>query len=310
MTANNQDEINLLDLFNAFWRAKWFIIGFTALFAFGAVLFALNLPNIYRSDTLLAPVSSKQQVGAGALGQLGGLASLAGVSLGSQEGDKVALALEILRSRDFLGRFIEQHDLYVPIMAAKGWDLNQNTLIIDHRIYDDSQENWVRKVKPPRQPKPSVQEAYEAFRQLLNVRQSKENGMVTVSLDFYSPTLAQQWLMLLITELNDHMKERDMLSAQRSLKYLEQQLQKTPLEEVRRALYQLIEEQTKTLMLTQVTDEYVFKIIDPPIISEVKSKPNRALICIIGTIFGGFFACLLVMIRFLLHPTRPTSSSS
>ncbi|MDP4536903.1 Wzz/FepE/Etk N-terminal domain-containing protein [Alkalimonas collagenimarina] len=296
-------DVDLAELFRTFWRAKLFIIGFTALFAVGSVFYALSLSDVYRSDALLAPANTQQKPGMGALGQLGGLASLAGVNLGGQGTDKTALALEVLRSRDFIGRLIEQHDLFVPVMAAKDWRVTSNELVLDESIYDASTDTWLRDAKPPRQSKPSVQETYEEFIKLLQVRQSKDNGMVTVSIEHYSPHIAQQWVQLLITELNAFMKQRDMEEARRSMTYLEQQLQKTQVEEIRRALFQLIEEQTKTLMLTQVSDEYVFKIIDPPIASEKKAKPSRALICIIGTLFGGFLACLVVLIRFLVRPT-------
>lgn len=295
-------ELDLSQLFRAFIRAKWMIISITSFFAIISLIVALNLPDIYRSDTLLAPAGSQQQSPIGALGQLGGLASLAGINIGEPSVDKTALALEILRSRDFIGRFIEKYDLFVPLMASKEWDLKSNKLVIDDDIYNESTKTWVREVSPPLKPKPSLQEAYEKFLELMQIQQSKDNGMVTLSIEHYSPYIAQEWVSLLITELNLFMKRRDMQEAQRSMSYLEQQLKETQVEELRSVLFQLIEEQTKTLMLTQVTDEYAFKVIDPPIVSEKKAKPSRALICILSTLFGGFFACFLVFIKFLYKP--------
>ena len=46
---------------------------------------------------------------------------------------------------------------------------------------------------------------------------------------------------------------------------------------------QLIEEQTKTIMLANVSKDYVFDVIDPPVAPELKSKPSRAVICVLGT---------------------------
>ena len=50
-------------------------------------------------------------------------------------------------------------------------------------------------------------------------------------------------------------------------------------------------------MLAEVRPEYVFKTIDPAIAPEKKSKPSRALICIIGTFIGGVLGVVLVAIR-------------
>ena len=62
--------------------------------------------------------------------------------------------------------------------------------------------------------------------------------------------------------------------------------------------YQLIEEQTKTMMLTEVTEEYVLKTIDPPNVPDEKDGPKRALICVLGTMFGGVLSVLIVLIRY------------
>jgi uncharacterized protein involved in exopolysaccharide biosynthesis len=296
-----EQELDLAKLFRAFIRAKWFIAATTLLFAAVSVLYSLSLPDIYRSDALLAPSGSQQKSTLGALGQLGGLASLAGVNLGSSNVDKSALALEILRSRDFIGRFIEKYDLFVEVMAAENWHVEKNELVINKEIYDASSNTWLREVKPPRQAKPSLQETYERFIEFLQIQQSKDTGMVTVSIEYYSPFLAQKWVSMLVTELNEFMRERDTEEAKRSMSYLEKQLHETQIEEVRSALFQLIEEQTKTLMLTQISNEYAFKIIDPPVASEKRAKPSRALICIVGTLFGGFLACFLVFLRFLVR---------
>ena len=48
----------------------------------------------------------------------------------------------------------------------------------------------------------------------------------------------------------------------------------------------LIQDQVQVLMLAEASDDYVFKPIVSPIAPEKKSKPSRALICILGTIIG------------------------
>ncbi len=90
------------------------------IFAVASVFFALSKPDIYKASAILAPASSEGGGGINAMaGQLGGLASFAGINLGGVGVDKTALALEILKSRSFIEAFISKHELLVPLMAAK-----------------------------------------------------------------------------------------------------------------------------------------------------------------------------------------------
>ena len=61
--------------------------------------------------------------------------------------------------------------------------------------------------------------------------------------------------------------------------------------------FELIQSQTETVMLAEVRPEYVFKTIDPAVIPEEKSKPSRALICVLGTLLGGMLGVVVVLIR-------------
>ena len=54
----------------------------------------------------------------------------------------------------------------------------------------------------------------------------------------------------------------------------------------------LLENQLQTLMLASSNDDYVYKIIDSPIVAEQKIEPSRAVICILGTFLGFIFGIL------------------
>ncbi|MBY5990766.1 Wzz/FepE/Etk N-terminal domain-containing protein [Ferrimonas balearica] len=293
------DEIDLRELFSAIWAGKWVISAVTGVFAIVAVAIALYLPNIYKSEVLLAPASSEQSSGlAGLAGQFGGLASLAGINLGGSGIDKTTLAIEVMKSREFIAQFIDKHDLLVPLMAVKSWDSEANKLVLDSDKYNSDSNQWTREPVPPRQAKPSPLEAFEEFRQILNVSQDKQTSLVKVSIEHYSPIVAQQWVEWLTIAINDEMKTRDLREAQRSIAYLERQLAQTRVAEMQTVLYQLIEEQTKTIMFAEVRDEYVFKTVDPAVIPELRARPARALICVLGTVLGALFGTIIVLIRY------------
>jgi uncharacterized protein involved in exopolysaccharide biosynthesis len=294
------DEIDLRELWSAIWSGKWIIIGISFIFAVVSILYALNQPNIYKASTLLAPAG--EQSGAGGLakmaGQFGGLASLAGINLGGGGTDKTGLALEILRSRYFIEKFITKHNLEVSLMAVENWQRETNTLVIDPEIYNVTTTEWVREVTYPETPEPSAWKIYEAFSKLLDVSQDKETGMITLSIEYYSPEVAIQWLSWLVDEINAEIREQDKAEAQNSINFLRSKLEQTQLADMQTVFYQLIEEQTKTIMLAEVSREYVLKTIDPANAPDDKAKPKRALIAVLGTMLGGMLSVLIVLVRY------------
>ncbi|ACA85939.1 Wzz/FepE/Etk N-terminal domain-containing protein [Shewanella woodyi] len=297
--TTSEDEIDLRELFKVIWQGKWLIIAITAVFAIGSVIFALSQPNVYKSEALLAPASEEQSGGLSALaGQFGGLASMAGINLGGGGGvDKTQMAIEVMKSRQFASQFIQNHNILPDLMAAEKWNMGDNTITYDSEIYDASANKWVREVKAPFKPKPSMQEAYKEFSKAISVNSAKDTGMVTISVEHLSPSVAQQWVAWLIQDINKVMKERDVAEANRSSEFLNKQIALTNVADIRSILYKLIEEQAKTIMFAEVRDEYVFKTIDPALVPEEKAKPKRALIFVLGTMLGGMLAVMIVLIR-------------
>ncbi len=293
------DEIDLKELFSVIWLGKWLIIAITVVFAIGSVIFALQQPNIYKSEALLSPVSeTKGGGGLSALaGQFGGLASLAGINLGGGAGDNSQLAVEIIKSRQFTSNFIEKHDILADLMAVKKWNRDANTISYDADIYDIENKKWTREVKAPFKPEPSMQEAYKNFVKILNVSKDKESGMVTLSIEHQSPYIAQKWVTWLVQDINQVMKTREVTEAKKSITFLNSQIKQTNVADIKSILFNLIEEQTKTIMFADVRDEYIFKTIDPALVPEEKSKPKRALICVLGTMLGGMLGVMIVLIR-------------
>lgn len=296
------DEIDLAELWRAIWSGKWLIIAITTLFAIASVFYALSQPNVYKSEALLAPAEEQGGGIGGMASQLGGLASLAGVNLGGGKADKTSLALEIMKSRAFVFKFIDKYDITAELMAAENWDLNSNQLTFDDELYNDESKTWLREAKLPLKPKPSLQESYKAFQKIIAIEQDKTSSMVTISVEHYSPYIAQQWVNWLVDAINEEMKVRDLIEANNSIIYLNSQLDKTRVADLQEVLYQLIEEQTKTIMFANVREQYVLKTIDPALVPELKSGPKRALICILAIFLGGILGILMVLIRHFSNP--------
>ena len=298
--AEYDHEIDLRELFAALWASKMTILGIVLISALISVAVALSLPNKYSSQALLAPRSDSGA--GGALGQMasqfGGLASLAGVNLGGL-GDQgsTAVAIEMLKSREFFGTYLYDAVL-VDLMAAEGWDRDSNKVLIDDSVFDANTGSWVRDVSKEFQVKPSVQEAHQRFLDhFLSVSEEKTTGFVTVAVTHYSPSVASNWVTLTVKGVNEAVRARDVEEAEKSIAFLNEQRLKTNLVSLTEMFAELIEQQTKTVMLANASDEYVFQVIEPPVAPETKSEPNRALMCVLATLLGGILAALFVLIR-------------
>jgi len=300
--APQDDEIDLRELASIIWQGKWLILCITAIFSVASVFYALSVPDEYQSTVLLAPASSGGSGLSKLAGQYGGLASLAGINLGGGSGgdDKVAIAMAIIKTWGFLESFIEQNNMQVALFAVTGWDRTSNKLIIDPEVYDQVNEKWEREFSLEKGTKaePSSWELYKILKDRISISKDKKTGLISLTIEYYSPELAKQWVESLVKEINTNLKKRDRDEATKSIQYLQEKIQETHVSDMQSVFYQLIEEQTKTLMLAEVSEEYVFKTLSQAKVAEVKSNPKRALLVIFGTLLGGILAVLIV---FLVH---------
>lgn len=301
-TTYREDEIDLRELFSILWKGKWIIIGVTFLFAIASVAYALYLPNEYKATAVVQPNESGSGGKLSQLaGQFGGLASLAGINIGGGESSDAIIAMEVMKSWGFAEIFIERYNLAVPLFAAKGWRQSSNELVIDEDLYDTHTKKWVREAPKGKTVEPTSWELYEKFKEHVSVSQDKETGLVTVSVTYFSPEMSKQWAEWLVEDINQYMKERALKEANESIKYLEEQIRQTSVADIRTVFSELIQEQHKTKMLAQVSEEYIFKKISQVKQPEEKDKPKRALIVILGSILGGVISIFLVLVGFFFR---------
>ncbi len=295
----HDDEIDLRELFGVLWVGKVWIVLITVIFAVSSVFYALSLPNQYKASVLIAPAKSDQGGLSGALTQFGGLASLAGVSIGAGESSESQIAQEIMKSWSFIENFISKNDITVEVFAAKGWSKELGDVLIDDNLFDVQRDMWLIKdgdsgnLGPPKS-----WELFERFSEILSVSEDKKTGFVTVSMEHYSPEIAKTWLDMYIGAINKHMQDRQVEKVTNNIAYLEAQIKKTSITEMREVFYTIIEEQTKNKMVAEASPEYAFLTIAPSMLPEQKSQPKRALICILGTLLGGMLSVLWILVRY------------
>lgn len=290
------DEIDLRQLFATLWAEKWIVIAFTCLFAAGGVVFAHMKPNIYQASVLVAPANDEGGV-QGLSGQLGGLASLAGINLGGSGSNQTVIAKEVLQSRAFLTDFIRRHQLAVPLMGVKGWNKERQQWQYNREIYNPETEEWLKDDKGESLA-PTNWDLVKTLRgNHLSVSESKDTGMLTINIKNLSPIAAKEWAGLLVADINEHMRREDVGTSEARIAYLEGKLEETSIAGMQQVFYQLIESETRTVMLANAQQEYVFKTVDPAVAPQEKSEPKRALIVVLAVMLGGMLGVFIVFVR-------------
>lgn len=264
-----------------------------------SVYYSLGLSNVYRSETLLAPVQDKKSLGS--LGSLSGLASAAGFNIGGMGVDKADLVVEVLKSSEFISGFVRKYNLEAALVAAKGWDSQAKTLIFDAEVYDVLSQKWVRSATAEHGTMPSDEELVREFRSILVVNKDKTTDFIKISVETFAPELSRQWLTLLINEINETMRSKALKEHTQALASIESSLTTNQNSEVRALLFELAEEKRKEIIIAGITSNYALTTVDSPTLPERKSGPFRALIVIFSFIIAmlGYIAfCMAKLVRF------------
>ena len=276
-----EDEINLFELWKVIWQGRKIIFVSTFIAAVLSIIISLLLPNYYKAEVLLAPVSGDNTSKglSSALGGLGGLASLAGISFGSSSSAEENLA--ILKSRGFLWDFIESENM-LPILFANKWD--------------PVKKRWLES-EPDEQP--SLWDTYRLFIEdkLLTTSIDSDSGLVTIAIEWTDPVLAAEWANKLVLRLNNYLRTQAIERSQNNLKYLNEELLASQVEEMHQTLYSLIAEEQRKTMLANTQKDFVFRVIDAAVTPDKKIKPKRSIIVILVTMLSGFISIFYVFVR-------------
>lgn len=297
--SSEKDLINLSEIISIISQEKFFIIIFSFVFSLAVLIYSFSLPNMYKSEALLSPVKEEDSINS-SLRNLGGLAGLAGINLSSFNSSeaKAMIAIEKLSSLSFFTDQILPNIFLPDLMAINSWNSKTNIIIYDNDLYDVSTKSWVRDFKNPQTAIPSAQESFIVFSDLLSISEDQSKNLVAINIKHQSPYIAKSWTELVVEELNNYFRTKDKLRAQAAMKYLNKQMIETKFVEVKQAIAQILQQKTQQLTLIEVSDFYVFDYVDPPVVMEEKAEPSRALICILGSMLGGFLAVIISLIRF------------
>jgi uncharacterized protein involved in exopolysaccharide biosynthesis len=276
------DTISLLEVWRII-RADWQVLAACVVaFAIAAVAAALMMTPVYRAQAVVVPVDpAERDASASALlSQLGTLAGVAGVNLGGLTTGSSKGRVTI-QSRSLIEEFIRRNRLE-PVLFEGGRD-------------------------PRTGGEPTLWRAVEEFKRWFSAEIDPETGLITVRVEWTDPVRAAAWANGLVDLANELLREHDLADSQRNIKYLNEQLAKTNAVGLQQVLYNLIEVELRTLMLVNGRREYALATIDRAVAPEMRHRPKRKQIAVLGTVLGVIVGLGLIALR---HALRGASARS
>ena len=166
------DEIDIKTLIKIIIDGRNIIFSLTGIFSIIAVIYSLSLSNIYQSTALLSPVGDQNS--SQAVGNIGGLANLAGLSISSQSANNSTKAVTKMETLSFFEESIMPNIFLPDLMAVNNWDAESNTISYKEGVFNSTNQKWSET--------PSSQKSFEAFMRKMEVVKSQSTGFVTISL--------------------------------------------------------------------------------------------------------------------------------
>jgi len=181
--SGEQDPIDLMQLARVIWAKRIWIAVFTFLVTAFSIGYVFSATQWYRAQVVLIPrdAASGSRLSS-QLSQLGGLASLAGLSLGSHNTQE---PLGTLKSWGFANRFILRNQLMEVLSAPRPFPAE-----------NEDQERTITKLVD------------EFRRSVLSVTEDRKSGLITVSIQWRDPVVAADWANKIAVQINDELRAK------------------------------------------------------------------------------------------------------
>jgi uncharacterized protein involved in exopolysaccharide biosynthesis len=261
-----ENDIDLIGLWWIVWDHRILVAAITAVCVVLALIVALTATPIYRASVTVTESPDTGLGGAeGMGGQLGGLASLAGLALGA--GGQHPERQAVLRSRYLVEQFVSKPDV-LPLLTAQA------------------------------KPGQSVWLTVERFRKsVLDIEEDKLKATTTVTMDWTDPAVAARWANEFVALANQELRNQAIEDAGRNVTYLEDQVQRARSVDIQQVMYNLITQETQRLMLAKGRIDYAFTVADPAVKPEMRVSPKRTLLVLSGFMGGLFLGTYIAWAR-------------
>lgn len=302
----NNDEIDLLEVFLKIWAYKRFIIIFTVVVAVGSIIYSLLAEPQYEASVKLYKKAPEGQ----SPSRLQGLASQFGMG-GALPGGETEFSIEdLVKSRRLNQKILMKE------WENKKYDEPKNLIEYWEIEADTEQEKFF--------------EALERIRDQISFSRNEETQLITITVLMPEAQMAADVGNHLTTLIEEYIQNEQKTTTKQNLKYIEKRL-KTVEQELRNAeeelrrfresnrmiesspqlqmelsrlqrqvtikqeVYLTLQKEREMAEIELVKKQPVINVLDDAMKPEQRAKPKRKLIVIVAT-FAGFFLSLLIVV--------------
>ena len=298
---NYDDEIDLRELFSVLWRGKYFVIIFTMISLAAGSLYLRNLSSQYSVSILLAPVQEEQTTPN--FGNLGGLASLAGISLPTGSASDFAKYEIMLKTQEISTLVFKEQNLIQELFSGE-WDENQQIFREPKQNKKTLIKNYVKALLTGRPPKeytgPNPARLTEFIDKKIRISLDKKTQYLNLSAESTNPELLTKLLVRMIKNTDELFKKKFIKHANDAVQFYQIKISKARSQEHRQILATLIAKEERKLLLATRDGPYVAEILTGPNTSLNPTSPKASLILALSILLGGFLSCGLLLIRSFL----------
>lgn len=297
---HDEDEINLLDYWRVIWKWKLLIILLVFVTVLTTAIASLSEIDIYEATAVITPIGAeKGGSGLSILSQQFG--GLPGISLPPSASATGVMIL--LKSNTIKEKMIERYNL-LPVLFYGRWDeekkewkreINDGIRLNPFRLIS----NMAEAIKPEKGTSnpgdiriPTMWDGLRALNSILKINNNVKENTISVSAEFHDPEMAVKMVNYLLETITDHMSSDAKRVANNKKRYLEDLLRTTADPLIRQKIYGLISQQIETAMMSELKEDFAFKVIDPPRVPDTKMKSKRStkvMLSFMVSLFAGVF---------------------
>ncbi len=300
ISGYQENEITISYAFALISKQKKSIALGVAIIIIATLIQAFTLPNIYRSDAIYEVVGSGSTSSHSKKSGLTSIAGAVGVSLGGGETNKGDIIVETIRSKTFLRHLLTLEDILPSLIAAEYYNQESKEIDFDDSMYSRKDSAW--EGKPP-----TIHDAYKIYSRQLAVYQDQGDNFIYISFDHVSPYFAEEFISLIIEQVNLKLRSKSLDEANAALSFLESQLSSTFLLEMRASIASLIQKQLEKKMLADVSKDFALTPIELPFVEQEKDSPSRLLMLIWSSLSA---LVILSMIAFFWEANKSSLVSA
>jgi Chain length determinant protein len=305
--GETSSEPDIKVLFTEMGHRRWRIFFSIMIGLLLAVVYLHFAKYEYTATLTIVPTAS---AGSGLSNKLGGLASLAGVSLPGDVG-----------SANFEQYGESLYSLNVATVIAQDQNLMRQVF----------PEQWNEKAKSWEQPSGMIPVIIKGLKSILGVPSRPWNSPSHMELQDYivknvkssdkpkkaitiinfshtNQRFAPQFLIALHEATDNQLRERALLRSSLYINYLTDKLKTVVVVEHRQALSELLSSQEKMRMIASSKAPYAVEKIGEPVTSMKPSKPKPMVVLPAGIIFGALLPIMMIIFSWYFQSMKKTSA--